>query len=106
MKWAEDEDASFTLANLTAVDDSSGKSLLQKIAEGFRQIQGLEGTKTVVLYSTRSCRDKRPARQRIHQEPAGVFEGFSRAFSRRSALNSDIEKAANYRRISRNSRYP
>ena len=42
VKWAEDEDASFTLANLTAVDDSSGKSLLQKIAEGFRQIQGLE----------------------------------------------------------------
>src|SRR5947209_15399 len=39
VKWAQDEDASFTLANLTAVDESSGKSLLQKIAEGFRQIQ-------------------------------------------------------------------
>jgi hypothetical protein len=51
VKWAEDEDASFTLANLTAVDDSSGKSLLQKIAEAFVKSRGSKGPRR--LFSIR-----------------------------------------------------
>jgi hypothetical protein len=96
VKWAEDEDASFTLANLTAVDDSSGKSLLQKIAEGFRQIQGLEGTKTVVLYSTRSAGTNAQPAKGFTKSLQAFLEDFHAPF-REDLLNSDIENAANYR---------
>jgi hypothetical protein len=96
VKWAEDEDASFTLANLTAVDDSSGKSLLQKIAEGFRQIQGLEGTKTVVLYSTRSAGTNAQPAKGFTKSLQAFLKDFHAPF-REDPLNSDTEKAANYR---------
>lgn len=51
VKWAEDADASFTLASLLAEED--GVSLWAKLARGYRQIRSENGTKIVELLSTR-----------------------------------------------------
>jgi hypothetical protein len=53
VKWAQDGDTSFTFANLTSADDSSSVPLLSKLAAGFRKIQNLGGTKSVILHSTK-----------------------------------------------------
>src|ERR1019366_3648000 len=38
VKWAQDGDPSFTLANLTTAEDGSSDSLLAKLAAGFRKV--------------------------------------------------------------------
>lgn len=51
VKWADDTDASFTLASLLAEEE--GLSLWTKLARGYRQILPENGTKVVELLSTR-----------------------------------------------------
>ena len=51
VKWAEDADASFTLASLLAEED--GVSLWAKLARGYCQIRSESGIKIVELLSTR-----------------------------------------------------
>jgi NACHT domain len=95
VKWADDEDSTFTLANLTATDASNPKSLLRKIAEGFRQIEGLEGLKTVVLYSTKSAGTNALPSKGFNKSLDSFLKEFHTPF-REDTLNSDPEKAANY----------
>ena len=95
VKWADDGNSTFTLANLTATDESNPKSLLRKIAEGFRQIEGLEGSKTVILYSTKWAGKNALPSKGFKQSLDSFLSDFHTPF-REDPLNSDLEKALNY----------
>ena len=95
VKWADDDNSTFTLANLTSTDDSNPKSLLRKIAEGFRQIEGLEGSKTVILYSTKSAGKNALPSKGFKQSLDSFLSDFHTPF-REDPLNSDLDKALNY----------
>lgn len=95
VKWAEDGDSTFTFANLTSTDSSNSKSLLQKIAEGFRKIQDLEGSKQVVLYSTRGAGTNALPSKGFHKSLDSFIREFHTPF-RQDPLKSELEKALNY----------
>ena len=87
VKWAEAVDSTFTLANLTSTDESNSKSLLRKIADGFRQIQNLDGTKQVILYSTRGAGTNALPSKGFHKSLDSFITEFQTPF-RQDPLNS------------------
>ena len=95
VKWAEDEDSTFTLANLTSADESDAKSLLRKIAEGFRKIEPLDGKKQVVLYSTRGAGTNALPSKGFPKSLDAFIREFQTPF-REDPLNGDLEQALNY----------
>ena len=95
VKWAEDVDSTFTLANLTSTDESNSKSLLRKIADGFRQIQNLDGTKRVILFSTRGAGTNTLPSKGFHKSLDSFITEFQTPF-RQDPLNRELENALNY----------
>jgi len=73
----------------------NSKSLLQKIAEGFRKIQDLEGSKQVVLYSTRGAGTNALPSKGFHKSLDSFIREFHTPF-REDPLNSELEKALHY----------
>lgn len=61
VKWAKDETSSLTLHNMTTADGES-LCLLAKLARGYREIVNEQGTKEIILLSTRRAgTNKQPA---------------------------------------------
>lgn len=65
VKWSENESSALTLSNLVVAEEES-TSLIAKLARGFRQVSTEDGSKEIILFSTRKAG--------INRQPGSGFD--------------------------------
>lgn len=93
VKWAEDADASLTLASLLAKEE--GVSLWAKLARGYRQIRSESGIKVVELLSTRRAGVNRQVSSGFPHSLQQFITEYHEPFVRSST--NDLSAVSSYR---------